>query len=147
MFLSEWRGFPSASWFAIKKNLVTARVSMLLKSRASLTCLRACFLLGLAKDLSAPRFTGFTVACSQNIHGSLWRICRIIIIIIIPNRHYLHNTVTDKLQKYLGIKRDKILWQINAVCRLPLVLSKKDNIANKLHDSLTLHISALLCMF
>jgi len=38
-----------------KKNLMTARVSMLLKSRTPLTCLRACFLPGRAKDLSAPR--------------------------------------------------------------------------------------------
>ena len=36
-----------------KKNLITARVSMLLKSRESLTCFRACFLPGRAKDLSA----------------------------------------------------------------------------------------------
>jgi len=35
---------------------MTARVSMLLKSRASLTCFRACFLPGRAKDLSAPRW-------------------------------------------------------------------------------------------
>ena len=38
-----------------KKNLMTARVSMLLKSRASLTCFRACFRPGRANDLSAPR--------------------------------------------------------------------------------------------
>jgi len=38
-----------------KKNL-TARVSMLLKSRASLTCFRASFLPGRAKDFSAPRY-------------------------------------------------------------------------------------------
>ena len=37
-----------------KKNL-TARVSVLLKSRASLTCFRACFLPGQAKDFSTPR--------------------------------------------------------------------------------------------
>ena len=37
-----------------KEDLMTARVSMLLKSRASLTCYRACFLPGRAKDLSAP---------------------------------------------------------------------------------------------
>ena len=37
------------------KNLMTAHVSMLLKSSASLTCFRACFLPGRAKDLSAPR--------------------------------------------------------------------------------------------
>ena len=35
---------------------MTARVSMLLKSRASLTCFRACFLPGRAKDLSASRY-------------------------------------------------------------------------------------------
>jgi len=35
MFLSEWREFPSALCLAEKKNLMTARVSMLLKSRAS----------------------------------------------------------------------------------------------------------------
>ena len=39
-----------------KKHLMVARVSMLLKSRASLTCFRACFLPGRAKDLSAPRY-------------------------------------------------------------------------------------------
>jgi len=40
-----------------KKNLMTARVWMLLKSRASLHCFRACFLPGRAKDLSAPRYS------------------------------------------------------------------------------------------
>jgi len=40
-----------------KKYLMTARVSMLLKSRESLTCFRACFLPGRAKDLSAPGIT------------------------------------------------------------------------------------------
>jgi len=48
MFLSEWREFPSAPCLAGKKNLMTARVSMLLKSRASLTCFRPCFLPGRA---------------------------------------------------------------------------------------------------
>jgi hypothetical protein len=37
--------------------LMTACISMLLKSRASLTCFWACFLPGRAKDLSAPRYT------------------------------------------------------------------------------------------
>jgi len=55
MFLSEWREFPSAPCLTGgKKNLMTAVVSMLLKSRASLTCFRACFLPGRAKDLSLP---------------------------------------------------------------------------------------------
>ena len=35
MFLSEWREFPSAPCLAGKKNLMTARTSMLLKSSAS----------------------------------------------------------------------------------------------------------------
>ena len=57
MFLSEWREFPSAPCLAGgKKNLMTFRVSILLKTRASLTCFRACFLPGRAKDLSAPRY-------------------------------------------------------------------------------------------
>ena len=38
-----------------KKKNHDARVSMLLKPRASLTCFQACFLPGRAKDLSAPR--------------------------------------------------------------------------------------------
>jgi len=38
-----------------KKILMTARVSILLKSRASLTWFRACFLPGRAKDLLAHR--------------------------------------------------------------------------------------------
>ena len=39
-----------------KKNLMTGRFSMLLKSRASLTWFRACFFRGRAKDLSAPQY-------------------------------------------------------------------------------------------
>jgi len=39
--------------------MITARVSMLLKSRASLTCFQACFLPGRAKDLSAPRYVSY----------------------------------------------------------------------------------------
>ena len=39
-----------------KENLMTARVSLLLKSHASLTFFRAYFLPGRAKDLSAPRY-------------------------------------------------------------------------------------------
>ena len=55
MFLSEWREFPSAPCLAGKKNLMTARVSVLLKWRASLTCYRACIFPSGAKDLSAHR--------------------------------------------------------------------------------------------
>jgi len=60
MFLSEWREFPSTPCLCRKKkNLMTARVSMLLKSHASMTCFRACFLPGRAKDLSAPWYFSF----------------------------------------------------------------------------------------
>jgi len=61
MFLLEWREIPSVSCLAGrgKKNLMTDRVSMLLKSRASLACFRACFLPSRAKDLSASRYGTF----------------------------------------------------------------------------------------
>jgi len=55
MFQSEWREFPWHLALKEKKNLMTARVSMLLKSRVSLACFRACFLPGRAKDLLTPR--------------------------------------------------------------------------------------------
>ena len=45
---------------------MTARVSMLLKSRASLTCFRACFLPGRARDLSAPEYIRLSV-CRKTI--------------------------------------------------------------------------------
>jgi len=35
MFLSEWREFPSAPCLTEKKNLLTAHVSMLLKTRVA----------------------------------------------------------------------------------------------------------------
>ena len=55
MLLSEWGEFHSAPCLAGKrKNLMTARVLMLLKSRASLTCFRACFLPGRAKTYQHP---------------------------------------------------------------------------------------------
>ena len=43
-----------------KRNLMTSRFSISLKSRASLTCFRVCFLPGRAKDLLAP---GITECC------------------------------------------------------------------------------------
>ena len=61
MFLSELLEFPSAPCLAGGENLITARVPMLLKSLASLTCFRACFLPGRAKDLSN------TFGCFQGI--------------------------------------------------------------------------------
>ena len=84
-FLSEWRDFLSPPCLAGKKNLMTARVSMLLKSRASLTCFRACFLPGRAKDLSAPGKLHRLLVCY--VVGGL-RIC-------VPNRRWRRCNVTQ----------------------------------------------------
>ena len=51
-FRMAWISFGA---LPCKQKMMTASVSMLLKSRASLTCFRACFLPGRAKDLSAHR--------------------------------------------------------------------------------------------
>ena len=45
----------SFGFLPCKKKLFAARVSMLLKSHASLICFRACFLPGRVNNLSAPR--------------------------------------------------------------------------------------------
>jgi len=71
MFLLEWREFP---FFRLalqeKENLMTARVSILLKSNASLTCFRTFFLPGRAKDLSVPRYdTRFSDMSMDIVHG------------------------------------------------------------------------------
>jgi len=59
-----------------KKNLMTARVSMLLKSRASLTFFPACFLPGRAKDLSALRYYSLCfISLVRNIMTSVLIIC------------------------------------------------------------------------
>jgi hypothetical protein len=52
---------------------MTARVLMLLKSRASLTCFRACFLPGRAKDLSAPRYSYTAPSLVRNLEND-WHI-------------------------------------------------------------------------
>ena len=56
MFLSEWRKFPSAPCLAGKKKLDSSRLDVV-EIAQSLTCFRAGFLPGRAKDLSAPRYT------------------------------------------------------------------------------------------
>ena len=52
-----------------EKNLMTARVSMLLKSRASLTCFRACFLPGRAL-ISTPVDVSYCRCQSHNLYNS-----------------------------------------------------------------------------
>ena len=55
---------------------MTARFSMLLKSQASLTCFRARFLPGRAKDLSGPRYKFVKVfpleaRCGPELYSSM----------------------------------------------------------------------------
>jgi len=61
-----------------KKKLMAARVSMLLKSRPSLTCFLVCFLPGGTKDLSAQtgtqRITVSAVKCHLIFAFYLWKI-------------------------------------------------------------------------
>ena len=68
---------------------MTARVSMLLKSRASLTCFRACFLPDRDKELSAPPYI-----TSQTTHwlDQIWSIAAGVCTIIIGRtvaRHFM----------------------------------------------------------
>jgi len=69
MFPSEWYEFPSAP-------CLTVCVSMLLKSRASLSSFRTCFLPGRAKDVSAPGITlsgsFFLIASRQTLSASVY---------------------------------------------------------------------------
>jgi len=57
------------------KNLTKARVSTLLKSCTSLSCFQACFVPGLAKDLSAPRYMEH---CNKQIWSCTQVICTLI---------------------------------------------------------------------
>ena len=80
MFLSEWREFPSAPCLAGRKKMMTARVSMLLKSRASLTCFRARFLPGRANDLSAPEYIRLSVC--RKIILQRWKAAKQVLTVI-----------------------------------------------------------------
>ena len=77
-----------------KKNLMTARVSMLLKSRASMTCFRACFLPVRAKGLSAPRIGGM----------ASWTVVRIQIpfVLSLVNLYHLPNYRTTYWAKEMN---------------------------------------------
>ena len=66
------RGRKQAN-FSVKMALLTARVSML-KLRTSLTCFRACFRPGRAKDLSAPRYN-FLLRMTDTMTSQLINIC------------------------------------------------------------------------
>ena len=73
---------------------MTARVSMLLKSRASLIYFRACFLPGRAKDLSAPgTFNNVRLRISCNnprlTAYSVGGVVSVIQVNTLPTRHVL----------------------------------------------------------
>jgi hypothetical protein len=55
----------------------------------------------------------------------------------IPNGHNLYSTVTKKLQKYTDLKEELTrIYQMNAVCVVPLLLTTMGIIPNKLYDTL-----------
>jgi hypothetical protein len=57
----------------------------------------------------------------------------------IPNSHNLHSTITEKLQKYTGLKEGYIRrWRQKTAYIIPLLLPTKGIITNKLHKSLEL---------
>ena len=72
MFLWEWREFPSAPCRAGKKYLMTARVSMLLKSCASLTSFLGPFLPVRANELSSPRYYAIEWESEGNVCVCVW---------------------------------------------------------------------------
>jgi len=74
MFLSEWRGFPSASYLVGGGETCWQLASRCCWNRARLTCFRACFLPGRAKDLSAPRmFMSHTRMQNKALHTDSWQ--------------------------------------------------------------------------
>jgi len=83
------------------------RVSMLLKSRASLKCFRACFHPGQAKDLSATRYDIQGVCFVNEISFSSIKFIFKIITISVEMQSF--STIT-------GMKRTKTLDLSSCVC-------------------------------
>ena len=114
MFLSEWREFPSVPCLVGKKkldDLMTACVSKLLKSRASLACFRARFLPGRAKDLSAPRYIlGSSVPLLQRAARRLYT-CYSIPLSVGIVRHRKRCIYTPKIKGSVGTQF--ILFNLN----------------------------------
>ena len=124
MFLSEWREFLSVPYLAGKRNLMTASVSMLLKSRASLTCFRACFLPGQAKDLSAPRYvdknSGFSVIWMINFVLFCKFACRWSCVIM--SRHWYPSLFYSGVFITVGCVQKSVKTNTSNFCRKPLRL-------------------------
>ena len=92
---------------------MTARVSMLLKSRASLTCFRASFLPGRTKDLSAPGKTdkgGYMnkpkcMAKTYYIHRQTWKWMKTL------SFHFLHFTILNRIAILTSCGSNLSHWQ------------------------------------
>jgi hypothetical protein len=57
--------------------------------------------------------------------------------VALPNSHNLHSIITEKLQKYTGLKEELIrIWQLKTAYMIPLVLSTTGTIPNKLRENL-----------
>ena len=60
-----------------------------------------------------------------------------LIAVVIPSRHNLSTTITEKLHNYVELKEELArTWKLNAVYRIPLELSTKFIMPKKLCDSL-----------
>jgi len=73
-----------------------------------------------------------------------------LIAVAIPNSHDLHDSITEKLQKYTDLKVELIrIWQLRMAYKIPLVLSTVGIIPNKLHKKLkllNLHLALYILM-
>jgi hypothetical protein len=61
-----------------------------------------------------------------------------LIAVVIPGSHKLGTAITEKLQNYKELKELARTWQLNAVYTVPLELSTKYIIPEKLRDGLKL---------
>ena len=154
MFLSEWCEFPSAPCLAGKKKFMTARVLMLLKSRASLTCFWACFLPGRAKDLSAPRYFHylqvlFNLISPSFLWSSLFLIPSILAVTVLLGILLLFILATHPYHLMLGSCNE--LFDCKTVCKcfkIKYVACQILHILNTRIKScvrLNLHVSVHVC--
>jgi len=104
IFLSRMAWISFVALPCRKRNLMTARGSMLLKLRASLTCSRACFFPDRAKKLSAPRYIYIythTYTHTQGIHKRMVRFQKLTLNLFLTlHGHNVHRQ-QQQLSKFL----------------------------------------------
>ena len=101
---------------------------MLLKSRASLTCFRACFVPGRAKDLSAPRYQWRKIPATEYLRGTLapdalvhTEVCRNrIYVVVFPN------PITS-LAELIRFPQYKDVHYTRLYCRVQGAVTKKQS--------------------